>query len=256
MYFTAFDVETTGIEPGSRIIEIAAVKVEISSGLVVERFCELVNPQMPLPADAQAVNRIDAGQIAGAKRCGPVLDRWLGFIAGSTFLAAHFAPYDVGVISWELDRWSLPLPDLQVVDTCELAKAIKATVNNKLTTLVEHYKIKTSGDAHRALADAEACAEYYKIAAPLSRPIMRTWMPDHRYVKPQDLPAHLSELPGLIEYGVPFSFGYTDQQGVHTDRRIVPYGWSLVKGALMVHGLCMDRNERRTFRADRMDGAK
>ena len=255
MHFCSFDVETTGLEAGSRIIEIAAIKRDIATGNVLDTFCEFVNPQMPVPEDVRQVNGINPEWLVGAHHAGPVLDRWLAFIAGSAFLTAHFAPYDVGITSWELDRWALKHPDMPVVDTCELAKAVKETPNNKLPTLVQHYGITTSGDAHRAQADAEACASYYLLASKLAKPVSRTWQPDHRYVKPVELPKHLRDLPDLVAEGKPFPFEYTDAEGTKSHRTITPYGWSAVKGALMFHGLCHTRGERRTFRADRVDGA-
>ncbi len=253
MFAIAFDVETTGLEPGSRVVELAALKIDIASGVVTDRLVSLVNPAMPLPADVQAVHRIAPEALAAAPSTHEVLSRFLAFSQGASFAMAHYAPFDVGVISWDLSRCGLSLPVFPVVDTCDLAKAIKETANNKLTTLVEHYGIETSGEAHRAEADAEACAAYYQIASAKATPRMKQWEPDHQYLA--EMPAHLDGLPVAVAEGSEFSFGYTDQQGVHTERRIIPYGWSQTKGALMVHGHCLDRGERRTFRADRMDGA-
>jgi DNA polymerase III epsilon subunit-like protein len=251
----AFDVETTGLEAGSRMVEIAALKVDIASGTITDRLCLLVNPQMPLPADAQCIHRIEAATLDNAPHAGVAGAKFLEFTEGAAFGAGHFAPYDVGVISWELERWGHALPTFPVVDTCDMAKAIKETANNKLPTLVEHYRITTSGAAHRAMADAEACWAYYQLACAKTTPRMKPWEPDHRYMKPVELPGHLRALPDLVAEGKPFPFAYTDGEGLKSHRTITPYGWSVVKGALMFHGLCHTRGERRTFRADRVDGA-
>ena len=48
--FIALDVETTGVEPGSRLIELAAIAFDDDG--IIDIFERTVNPGMPLPADA------------------------------------------------------------------------------------------------------------------------------------------------------------------------------------------------------------
>ena len=45
--FTAFDFETTGLDPyNDRIIEIAAIRFE--DGEITDRYVELINPERPI----------------------------------------------------------------------------------------------------------------------------------------------------------------------------------------------------------------
>lgn len=246
-----FDTETTGLQPGSRIIELGSVRVD-DAGQVVDTFHRMINPEMPLPADALSVNRITKEMLDAAPCAADAFRDWIDYIDGEQFAAAHYSPYDIGVLSWGLGRAGLNLPEIHVIDTCEMAKAIKATANNKLQTLVGHYGIKVEGEAHRAIADCHACRLYYDIAKTKTKPLARPWVAPHFYVEPNMLPESLRSLPEAVASGSPVSFKYEDAQGNKTDRTITPYGWAQVQGVVMFHGLCHLRGERREFRADRV----
>ena len=248
-----FDTETTGLQPGSRIIELGSVRVD-DAGKVIDTFHRMINPQMPLPADALAVNRITKEMLDAAAMPGDAFADWLNWVGDEAFGAAHYAPYDVGVLSWGLGRAGLVMPSFHVIDTCEMAKAIKQTKNNKLQTLVEHYKIKVEGEAmaHRAIADCHACRIYYSLAKDKTEVRSRIWTAPYVYVSPSLLPIDLELLPEAVAKGLPFSFRYQDAQGNITNRTITPYGWAMVNGNIIFHGMDHMRNERREFRADRV----
>ncbi len=64
MRFIAFDLETTGTVPGvDRIVEIGAVLID--NGQVQAVFSTLINPQIPIPPGATAVNKITNDMVAG-----------------------------------------------------------------------------------------------------------------------------------------------------------------------------------------------
>lgn len=253
MFFIVFDTETTGVEPGSRPVELGALKVN-DRGDVTDVLRHIINPFMPMPPDAGAVNGFttqELSQFPGARR--PMED-FLAFIAGADFAVAHNAPYDVGIISTALESLALPLPTIDVVDTLEMARTIKETTNNKLATLVEHYGIKLGEGqrAHRALGDAEACRLYYAIACQKTTPLRKSWSSPGHWVEDRDLPSHLKGLPVAVSKGETIGFTYTDAKGNVTSRKVTPYGWAKVPNGIAVHGLCHEKNERRTFLADRM----
>lgn len=250
------DTETTGVEDGSRILELAAVALDDNDQVVAE-FCELVDPGMPLPPDV-SINGITADMLTDAPSTKDVLCHflgWLGKVSKSEeiILIAHYAPFDVGMINYALGQhglaeWEHIFP---VIDTCAMAKAIKATKKNSLDALVEHYGIQRQGTAHRAMSDVLACLDYYRIAKEL-RPDWKAepWAPT--YWHPTKLPAHLAKLPELVATGQSFTFTYQDAKGNVTDRVITPYGYSETEKGIYFHGLCHLRNERRTFQADRV----
>lgn len=100
--FVAFDLETTGLEAGrDRIAEIGAVRFERRG--VVGRFSTLVNPGIPMPKEASAVNGITDDMLAGAPGIDQALDDFLRFAEGA-ILVAHNAPFDCGFVNSELGR--------------------------------------------------------------------------------------------------------------------------------------------------------
>lgn len=246
------DTETTGVEDGSRILELAAVALDDNDQVVAE-FCELVDPGMPLPPDV-TVNGITADMLADAPSTKDVLDRfenWASDVKAEAIIA-HYAPFDLGMLNWEGDRVNVTTVEgLIFIDTCAMAKAIKATKKNGLDALVEHYGIQRQGTAHRAMSDVLACLDYYRIAKSLL-PDWKAeeWNPTYGF--PTELPAHLAKLPDLVATGKPFAFAYQDAKGNMTDRVITPYGYSQTEKGIYFHGLCHLRNERRTFQADRV----
>lgn len=251
----AFDVETTGVEPGSRMIELAAQAFE-PDGTVISEFVRLVNPGMPMPADASAVNGITDDMLKDAPDASTVLHDFLAWLPSNPTLVAHNAPFDVGVLAWEFCRASLPMFPAAVIDTLPIARGRKLTINNNLQTLVTHHRLVVSGDAHRALSDASACRQYLCFSGPLKAAVSVPFEDLVSFFYAGDLPGELADLPELVRIGGKLSFAYQAAKGEVTERTITPYGWATGKDGLMFHGMCHLRNERRTFRADRVIGLR
>lgn len=251
--WVSIDVESSGLEPGSRILELAAIHFS-EDGNVISRFEMLINPGMPLPADAAAVNGIDADLLKDAPDAGVVLRQFLEWLPPEPTFMAHFAAFDCGMLAWEAQRASIDWPyQAPVICTREMAKALGETKDNKLQTLVAHHKIVTVGDAHRAMADADACMKYFLIARKRIEPKSTEWeMSGYDYGYPDKLPEPLTNLPQLIESGTPLSMTYRDAKEQVTDWTILPYGLAQKKDGIYFHGMCALRQERRTFKADRI----
>ena len=265
----AFDSETTGIKPGSRAVEMAAILFDEDG--VYDVFETLVNPGMPITQDAMFVHQITNEMVADAPDTATALTAFFSWVAstGVTELVGHYVCFDTGVLSWEAGRCGLALPEgLVVHDTCEMAKHLKATKNNKLPTLVEHYRLTLRGTPHRALCDADACRQYFTLAEKAGVPLSRLpWdHAGHNYAYTDALPSELTALPDLVAAGAPLTFTYRDSKGAETERTITPWGWYTQNDELYFNGLChlRDRELResgaerkqgdaeRTFRADRV----
>lgn len=256
MHHMFLDTENTGLEAGSRAVEIAAIMAD-GDGNVVSRFETLVKPGMPIPPDVSKIHGITDAEVVDKPSTETALGAFLDWLrpfrcGGGVAGVAHNASYDINILNWEFGRSGMPIPAFHMVDTCAMAKAIKATKNNKLSTLAEHYSITSDGPAHRAAADADVCRQYYNIARTLTLPLYMPWASENTYV--DELPEVLALLPELVATGGLLKFGYTDAQGAKTDRAITPYGWAMAKTGIQFHGLCHLRNERRTFNADRVQG--
>ncbi|MDR0584790.1 MAG: 3'-5' exonuclease [Treponema sp.] len=163
--FTAFDIETTGLEPKrDRIVEFGAVKFD-RRGLIA-RYSVLIDPGIPMPPEAGRVNGITDGMLAGQPPIGEVLPDFLRFIEG-TVIVAHNAPFDCGFVNENLARLyraggvSFPALPNKIADTLLLARRIFAGREHySLQSLASDLGIKTR-TAHRALDDARLCMELF-----------------------------------------------------------------------------------------------
>lgn len=251
-----FDTETTGLERGSRVVELAAIKFDETG--VIDRFETLVNPQMFIPADATKTHGITDEMVDGAPLLADVMEKFNAWREDIPVAVAHYALYDTGVLSWDLGRIGAALPfDLTVVDTCDIARALGVTKKNNLDALVEHYGITRIGTAHRAMSDADACLQYLlKVSGGGASWPGKPWdAAGHDYRFTLDLPPNLADLPTRVGTGQPITFLYEDDKGKQTERTVTPYGWAERTdhpGTVYFHGLCHLRGERRTFRADRV----
>ena len=156
--YVVFDLETTGLSPGSSAIcEIGAVRVR---GLELEgRFETLVNPRRPLPAPIAALTGIDPRALPGAPPVELAVRRFLDF-AGDAVLVAHNARFDLGFLDREVERLTGRRVAAPVVDTVWLARRLLEGRLRRVGLASLAYFFGTSTQpCHRALADSEATAE-------------------------------------------------------------------------------------------------
>lgn len=158
--FVAFDLETTGLNRSTdEIVEIAAVRV--SDGQITERFHQLINPGMPMPAQASAVNHITDDMLSGKPRIYEILPDFLSFV-GSDILIAHNARFDSSFIAQACLLYRFKYPK-EYFDSMLLSPYWPDLPDKKLSTFLQAAGIDYS-DSHRALADAEALAQLMIVA--------------------------------------------------------------------------------------------
>jgi len=165
--FVAFDLETTGLESRKdHIVEIGAVKFD-RKGLIA-RFSALINPGIPMPAEAERVNKISDAMLRGKPSLDEVFPDFMLFIK-DTVLAAHNAPFDCGFINEKLKNRReggeitlvLPLSVLPnpIADTLVFSREVFPGLKSySLQNLAASLGIP-SLDAHRAEDDARLCME-------------------------------------------------------------------------------------------------
>lgn len=155
MNFIAFDLETTGIKPKEdRIVEIGAVLFEGSRA--VKGYGTLVDPGVPIPSEASAVNRITDAMVLGKPKVAEVLADFANF-CGDLPLVAHNAPFDFKFLLEDIQLHRAAAPTGVVLDTLPLARKIfPGLPNYKLGTLVRHFGFP-SGTFHRAEEDSAYC---------------------------------------------------------------------------------------------------
>jgi DNA polymerase-3 subunit epsilon len=158
-----FDTETTGIMPGDghRIVEIGAVEM-VNRVVTGRTFHTYIDPERPMPKDAQAVHGLSTAFLTGQPVFEMVINDFLGFI-GDSPLVAHNAAFDMEFLNWELKRARLPIiPHDRAIDTLELSRRINPGAKHTLDALCSRYGIDLSGRSkHGALVDAELLARVY-----------------------------------------------------------------------------------------------
>lgn len=156
--FCVVDLETTGSSPAdSRITEIGAVKYRGGDRIGV--FETLVNPGVPIPPFITHLTGIDDLAVAGAPPIEWALPGFVEFARGCVFVA-HNARFDFAFLNANLERQDYdPLPPPPVC-TARLARRVvwPDVPNVRLPTLAQYFRTGAR-PTHRALPDAEACAE-------------------------------------------------------------------------------------------------
>ena len=151
------DFETTGISPSSscRATEIAVVILE--QGRIVERYQSLMNAGVRVPPFIEQLTGISNAMLRTAPSAEKVMNEGNEFV-GITPLLAHNAAFDQKFWDFELGR--IKRTRLQNF-ACSLLLArrlMPAAPNHKLGTLTTFAQLPHTGQAHRAMADAEMAA--------------------------------------------------------------------------------------------------
>ncbi|MCI0634238.1 MAG: DEDD exonuclease domain-containing protein [Actinobacteria bacterium] len=156
--FVVVDLETTGGSPtDARITEIGAVRLRGGERLGV--FETLVNPGVPIPRQIAHLTGIGDRMVADAPPIEWVLPSFVEFARGCVFVA-HNARFDFSFLNVALQRLDYdPLPSPPVC-TARLARRVvwPDVPNVRLQTLAQYFRTAVR-PSHRALPDAEACAE-------------------------------------------------------------------------------------------------
>src|SRR4051812_31533035 len=154
--FVVFDLETTGLRPGSaRPCEFGAVRVRELA--LCERFTTLANPGVRLQPGVSALTGLRDEQLRRAPPVAAATRRFLAF-AGDAVLVAHNARFDMAFVDNETMRLTGNRVAATVIDTVGLARKLLGRQPANLAAL--SYRFATDArPCHRALPDAEATAE-------------------------------------------------------------------------------------------------
>jgi DNA polymerase-3 subunit alpha (Gram-positive type) len=153
--FIVFDIETTGLSPiKDRITEIGAVKIR--QGKLVDRFSELINPQIPIPENIVKLTGITDDLVKDKETIKEILPKFLEFV-GDSPLIAHNASFDCGFIRAKAGEMGLTVSNV-AIDTLQLSRILLPELKkHKLDIVCEHLGISLENH-HRAADDAEATA--------------------------------------------------------------------------------------------------
>lgn len=174
-----FDLETTGVALAlDRIVDIALLKRRPDGS--EESFSSLVDPEMPIPAEASAIHHITDEMVRGMPTFRALATRILDFIGLADLSGFNVARFDIPMLQAEFKRVGInfPLEGRRVVDAFVVFQRMEP---RSLTAAYKFYCGKSLDGAHRAEADARASHDVL-------------WAQLERY---QDLP---KDIAGLSAY--------------------------------------------------------
>ena len=165
--YTAFDTETTGLEPsaGDEIIAIGAVRIVNGRLLPGEMFEQLVDPRRPLPEVSIKIHGIRPETLQGKPAIDRVLPAFHKFCE-DTVLVGHNAAFDMRFLQLKEGltgvRFTQP-----VLDTLLLSALLHENLaSHQLETIAARFGV-SAADRHTAVGDAIMTGEVFLKMIPL-----------------------------------------------------------------------------------------
>lgn len=152
-----FDLETTGIKVGKdRIVQIGIVRLAPDGSR--DRYQSLVNPGIPIPAEATAIHGITDLDVAMAPPLDAVAAEVLDHLRGCDLAGFNCMRFDVPFLAEEFFRVGVEWDhaSLRVVDVARIYHQMEPRT---LSAALKFYCDREHEGAHDALADVEATAD-------------------------------------------------------------------------------------------------
>jgi DNA polymerase-3 subunit epsilon len=165
--YTAFDTETTGLDPsgGDEIIQIGAVRIVNGRLLKNEYFDQLVDPKRPVAPESTEIHGITEDMLEGRPTIDQVLPAFSAFCA-DTVLVGHNAAFDMRFLQLK-ERVAGVAFKQPVLDTLLLSPVIHPNQeSHKLEAIAERLGVAVMG-RHSALGDTMVTAEVFLKMIPL-----------------------------------------------------------------------------------------
>lgn len=150
-----FDLETTGLNVVTdRIVQIAAVKYPRGGGPPVE-LNQLLNPQMPIPAEVVAVHGIDDAAVVDAPTFPEYADELDAYLGEADLAGYNLGRFDIPVLMEEFDRAGVRFrtDNRRVIDVQEIFYKMEPRT---LAGALRFYCNRELEGAHDALNDVRA----------------------------------------------------------------------------------------------------
>ncbi len=255
------DTETTGVSAlfGHRVIEIGVARIE--GGRVVETYEQLINPQRRISAGVTALTGITQEMVFDKPLFSQQLPSLMRLLEGAAILG-HNIIFDLSFLNAEFHKCGMNLgpclADGPVLDTVRIARRRFGRGGNSLPVLARRLGVAPV-TSHRALADALTTAA---VLERLLEPVGGYGLPLCDVLGQQGGMIDLArvggsavlplELEEAIESACPVEMEYVDSGGQRTCRVIQPLHVRRSKGELLLVAHCHLRNDRRTFKLERV----
>ncbi len=188
------DIETTGLDPDDRIIEVAALKVDERLRLV-DTFATLVDPGVPLPLAAERRTGVTAADLEGAPPFAEVYPAFLEFVGTAPLVGHNIDAFDLPRLSAEARSAGLVPPASGTIDTLQAALLLFPELDrHALPVLADHLGL--ARPTHRARRDAEVTLAVFETLCRRAAGLAET---ERRLLEA----AHFAPLMALDAYGLP-----------------------------------------------------
>ncbi|MEC8637894.1 MAG: 3'-5' exonuclease [Bacteroidota bacterium] len=155
-----FDLETTGVNIAKdRIVEISILKA-FPDGSEKEKTW-LVNPEMPIPAEATAVHGITNVKVADAPIFKEVSAEIYSWFKGSDLAGYNSDRFDIPLLAEEMLRAEIDV-DFKKQKSIDVQTIFHKMEQRTLTAAYKFYCAKDLENAHSASADTKATFEVLK----------------------------------------------------------------------------------------------
>jgi len=256
------DCETTGASAdfGHRVIELGIVRYE--AGVKVAEYQQLIDPQRRVSPGVTALTGISQAMVDGQPTFMQQFPRMMELLNGAAVLG-HNVRFDLSFLRKEFRRSgaeiTAALGEVPVMDTVRIARRRFGRGGNALGMLARRLGLAPVV-AHRALADAQTTAEVFdRLMQPVGG--WQTCLCDA--LKEQGGPMGLLpvspresllplELEEALEQRKPVLMEYLDGRDQRTERVIEPIQIRRSGGELLLIAHCQLRNDRRTFKLERI----
>jgi DNA polymerase III epsilon subunit family exonuclease len=255
------DTETTGASAvyGDKVVEVGIVRIE--GGAVVGEYQQLIDPGRPISMGVMALTGISQEMVQGKPRFADQLPAMMKLLEGAAILG-HNIRFDLSFLHAEFRRLRLDLRqclgEIPVLDTVCIARKRFGRGGNALPMLSRRLGIEPVL-SHRALADAQTTAAVFeRLLEPVGGYAMSLCDCLVQQGGTIDLPGAGGEnllpleLEEALEAGCPVMMEYLDACGARTHRTIQPLHIRRHSGELLLVAYCHLRNDRRTFKLERI----
>jgi Rad3-related DNA helicase/DNA polymerase III epsilon subunit-like protein len=180
-HLVAFDLETTGLSPRSdRILEIGAVRYDHALR-PIDELQIVVDPQMPIPLAIQRLVGLTDDDVLGAPSPAEAADRLEAF-CGDAALIAHGGTFDLLFLRALLSE---SFGARLIYDTLDLARILLPTYESHSLPLLSRRLGITHDRPHRALSDAKATGDLFRVLVGAGRILPRETAAEMRRVASQ-----------------------------------------------------------------------
>ena len=152
--FTSIDFETANYRQSSACA-LGIVRVEAGEIASIEEYYIRPEP-LDIPPNFTQIHGITPGRVRNEPQFWELWERF-NIPGEATFLCAHNAPFDLGVLGSSLDQGGIPRPEFHYMDSLKVAKkAWPELTRRNLAACAGYLDIEL--DHHNAASDARACA--------------------------------------------------------------------------------------------------